>query len=386
MFHNGPAPALSPLSLAPLIVIAGGGTGGHVFPGLAVAERLESAGARVAWLIAGGMERGMLESRGAKFFVAPFAPPRAIGIVYAWRLLSAALCAVRILLREKPGAVLSMGGYASLPGGLAAALLRLPLVVHEQNSVPGKATNLLRRFARRALGAFPDSPPQSETVGVPVAAAFHQFPPPSARYGARAGPLRLLVLGGSQGARDLNLAAPKALARIPQIPLAVTHQCGRGNLRETESAYAGAGRPAEILEFTSEAPKLMAEADVVLCRAGASTLSELAAVGVAALLSPYPFAAANHQEKNADFFVDAGRTGGTGGAADVDGADGVGGVGGAEKIPSGPDAAAARIAEFLSDATRESLGVRAAKMHSLARPQAAARAAEVCLQAAQGGA
>ena len=374
MFHSGPAPALSPLSLAPLIVIAGGGTGGHVFPGLAVAERLESAGARVAWLIAGGMERGMLESRGAKFFVAPFAPPRAIGIVYAWRLLLAALCAVRILLREKPGAVLSMGGYASLPGGLAAALLRLPLVVHEQNSVPGKATNLLRRFARRALGAFPDSPPQSETVGVPVAAAFHQFPPPSARYGARAGPLRLLVLGGSQGARDLNLAAPKALARIPQIPLAVTHQCGRGNLRETESAYADAGRPAEILEFTSEAPKLMAEADVVLCRAGASTLSELAAVGVAALLSPYPFAAANHQEKNADFFVDAA------GAADADG------VGGVEKIPSESEAAAARIAEFLSDATRESLGVRAAKMHSLARPQAAARAAEVCLQAAQGGA
>ena len=349
---------------SPLIVIAGGGTGGHIFPGLAIAERLESGGARVAWLIAGGMERKILESRAVQFFIAPFAPPRFFGAAYAWRLARAVFSAVRILRREKPGAVLTMGGYASLPGGLAAAFLRLPLLLHEQNSIPGRATNLLRRFARKALGGFPESPPQSETVGVPVASVFHEFSPPSTRYGGRDGPLRLLVLGGSQGARDLNLAAPKALGRIPHVPVSVTHQCGRGHLEETRAAYRAAGAEADIVEFTAEVPRMMAEADVVLCRAGASTLAEVAAVGVAALLAPYPHAAANHQEKNADFF-----------AAE----------GGAEKIPADAERAAERVAEFLAAETRDSLSERATRIHELARPRAAARAAEACLQAARGG-
>ena len=369
------------LAGAPLIVIAGGGTGGHVFPGLAVAERLESAGARVAWLVAGGMERGILEARAARFFVAPFAPPRKTGAVYAWRLARAVCSAVRILRRERPGAVLAMGGYASLPGGLAAALLRLPLLTHEQNSAPGRAVNLLRRFAAKALGGFPDSPPGSETVGVPVASAFNQFPPPSQRYAGRRGPLRLLTLGGSQGARDLNLATPKALAQIPEVAVFVVHQCGRGNLEETRAAYRAAGLATakadgeeadgeeadgecrvRIVEFTDEAPRLMAEADVVLCRAGASTLAEAAAVGVAALLAPYPFAAANHQEKNADFFAENG---------------------GAEKLPPEPERAAARVAAFLAEETRASLRERAARVHALARPRAAARAAAACLRAAE---
>lgn len=360
--RNSISPAVSSGS-SPLIVIAGGGTGGHVFPGLAVAERLRSDGARVAWLIAGGMEREILASRAERFFVAPFSPPRAFGALYAARLGRAVLKAARILRREKPGAALAMGGYASLPGGLAAALLRLPLVTHEQNSVAGKATNLLRRFARKSLGSFPDSPPQSETVGVPVAGIFHRFSPPSDRYARRDGLLRMLVLGGSQGSRALNAAAPEALSRIPSVAVRVFHQCGRGHLAETQAAYASRGLAAEIFEFTSEAPQMMAEADVVLCRAGASTLAEAAAVGVAALLSPYPFAAANHQEKNADYFVAAGA---------------------AEKIPSDPEAAAARVAGFLSSASRENLAARAARIHSMARPQAAVRAAEVCLLAARG--
>ena len=365
MLHKGDnnAAASGPGFASPLIVIAGGGTGGHVFPGLAVARRLESDGARVAWLVAGGMEIGILQARSAKFFVAPFSPPRAIGFVYAWRLMRAMFSAARILRREKPGAVLAMGGYASLPGGLAAALLRLPLIAHEQNSVAGKATKLLRRFARRTLGAFPGSPPQSETAGLPVAEEFHRFSPPAERYARREGPLRLLVLGGSQGARDLNLAAPKALAQVSGASLSVAHQCGRGHLRETRAAYRAAGIKAEVLEFTSEVAERMAEADVVLCRAGASTLAEVAAVGVAAMLSPYPFAAANHQEKNADFF-----------AAE----------GGAEKIPGESEPAAARIAEFLSGASRETLAARASQIHALASPGAAARMAEVCLLAARG--
>ena len=361
MFHKSAAASAAP---APLIVIAGGGTGGHVFPGLAIAERLESDGARVAWVVAGGMERRILESRAAKFFVAPFSPPRAIGPRYAWRLARAAFSAARILRREKPGAVLAMGGYACLPGGLAAALLRLPLVAHEQNSVPGRATGLLRRFARKALGAFPGSPPQSETVGVPVDKAFYQFARPSVRYAERKGPLRLLVLGGSQGARDLNLSVPKALARIPQAAVSVTHQCGRGHLQETESAYRQCGAEANVVEFTSEVAALLAESDIVLCRAGASTLAEVSAVGVAALLAPYPFAAANHQEKNADFFA---------------------AHGGAEKIPGGAEESAARIAELLSGARREDLAARAERMREMARPQAAARAAEICLLEARGG-
>ena len=363
---SGVAPASGVASgvASPLIVIAGGGTGGHVFPGLAVARRLESDGARVAWLVAGGMEVGILQAREAKFFVAPFSPPRAIGLVYAWRLLRAMFFAARILRRERAGAVLAMGGYASLPGGLAAALLRLPLIAHEQNRVAGKATKLLRCFARRTLGSFPGSPPGSETAGFPAGEEFYRFSPPSERYACREGALRLLVLGGSQGARDLNFAAPRAVAvaRASGAEVSVVHQCGRGRLEETREAYRESGVAAEVFEFSSEVAERLAEADVVLCRAGASTLAEVAAVGVAALLAPYPFAAANHQERNADFF-----------AAE----------GGAEKI-GGEESAAGRIADFLSGASRKGLAARASRVHSLASPGAAGRIAEVCLLAARG--
>ena len=363
--HSPALPASAAPVPAPLIVIAGGGTGGHVFPGLAIAAALQSRGARVAWLVAGGMERGILESRAASFFVAPFSPPRATGFVYLWRLARAVFAATVILRREKPGAVLAMGGYASLPGGLAAALLRLPLLTHEQNAVPGRATMLLRRFARRTLGAFPDSPPQSETVGVPVDAEFHKLQSPESRYGNRTGPLRLLVLGGSQGARDLNLAAPKALAKISGETVSVTHQCGRGHLAETESAYRAAGVDANVVEFSSDIPRMLSDADVVLCRAGASTLAELAAAGVAALLSPYPHAAANHQDKNADHFARNG---------------------GAEKIPAETESAADAVARFFSGATRESLAARAVLIRSLSRPDAADAAADFCLREARNAA
>ena len=350
---------------SPLIVIAGRGDGGSCVSGVGGCAAFGVGGGR-AWLgwLRGGWRLGFCRRGRRSFLWRRFRRRGRLG----WFTLGG--CCGRYFLRrgfcvvKGRGAVLAMGGYASLPGGLAAALLRLPLIAHEQNRVAGKATKLLRCFARRTLGSFPGSPPGSETAGFPAGEEFYRFSPPSERYACREGALRLLVLGGSQGARDLNFAAPRAvaLARASGAEVSVVHQCGRGRLEETREAYRESGVAAEVFEFSSEVAERLAEADVVLCRAGASTLAEVAAVGVAALLAPYPFAAANHQERNADFF-----------AAE----------GGAEKI-GGEESAAGRIADFLSGASRKGLAARASRVHSLASPGAAGRIAEVCLLAARG--
>jgi UDP-N-acetylglucosamine--N-acetylmuramyl-(pentapeptide) pyrophosphoryl-undecaprenol N-acetylglucosamine transferase len=297
------------------VLVMAGGTGGHVFPALAVAESLRSRGVEVVWM---GTRLG-LEARvvpAAGFPVEWIAIGGLRGKAFATRLGApvniglAVVQALRVMLRVRPHVVLGMGGYATGPGGVAAWLTRRPLVIHEQNAIAGTTNRLLARIARRVLAAFPGAFPdgvQTEVVGNPVRPAIAALAAPQARLGGREGPVRLLVLGGSQGALSLNEAVPEALARLPE-PLrpVVRHQAGRNTLDIAQQAYARVGVEAEITEFIDDMAEAYAWADLAICRAGALTVSELAAAGLAAVLVPFPAAVDDHQTLNGGYLVAAG--------------------------------------------------------------------------------
>jgi UDP-N-acetylglucosamine--N-acetylmuramyl-(pentapeptide) pyrophosphoryl-undecaprenol N-acetylglucosamine transferase len=278
------------------VVIAAGGTGGHVFPALAVANELRRLGAEVRWLGAGGIETQVVPPHGILLQTVPFRPPS--GILGGLRLLIAVMRARKLLRQHKPSVVLGMGGYAAVPGALAGRLLGAPLIVHEQNAIAGRANRLLNKFARRTLTGFPDSLPKGEWVGNPVRDSFWHVTPPSPDTNS---PLRLLILGGSQGAQALNSIIPQALTQVRRDCI-ITHQCGRGREKSVRDAYAATGIQAEVTEFIDDVATCMAAADLVICRAGAATLAEATAAGAALLLVPYPHAASNHQLANAQFF------------------------------------------------------------------------------------
>jgi UDP-N-acetylglucosamine--N-acetylmuramyl-(pentapeptide) pyrophosphoryl-undecaprenol N-acetylglucosamine transferase len=222
------------------------------------------------------------------------------------RLLRAVTQAWRILARQRPHAVLGMGGFASGPGGFAAWLRRIPLVIHEQNAAPGLTNRLLAHVARTVLEAFPKTFARAETVGNPVRAGFAELDAPAQRIGDREEPAHVLVLGGSQGARALNERVPQALALIaPERRPRVRHQAGR-TLELAQRAYAAAGIEARIDAFITDMPSAYADADLVVCRAGASTIAELSAAGCAALLVPFPFAVDDHQTRNGEHLVRVG--------------------------------------------------------------------------------
>lgn len=347
--------------MAARIVMAAGGTGGHVFPALAIADALRRLGGEVSWLAAGGMETRIVPARGFALHLAPFSPPR--GIVGGLRLARAVWHARRILQRLRPAAVIGMGGYAAAPGGLAAKMTGVPLVVHEQNAVAGRANKLLCKIARRVCTGFPDALPDGVWTGNPAGEDFFRQRSPAERFAAAAPPRNLLVLGGSQGARALNENIPAALARLPDSYQTV-HQCGRGNTAATESAYRAANRRAEVYEFLDDVAARMAAADLVICRAGAATLAELAAVGAPALLVPYPFAAANHQYFNARFWCERG----------------------AAFLMPQEEFYGEKIAAFLASATRPMLRETAEKAQTLARPRAAEEVAALCLREAENAA
>lgn len=334
------------------VLIAAGGTGGHVFPALAVADELRRRGGEVMWLASGGMEMRLVPPRGIPLYLAPFAPPR--GLTGAFRLLRAVSMARAVMRKLRPAAVLGMGGYAAAPGGLAARLCGVPLVVHEQNAAAGKANRLLHRFARQTLLGFPDALPGGKWVGNPARPEF--FSGASSRRPAGAKPA-ILVLGGSQGASELNGGVPEALA-LSGREFSVTHQCGRGRLKETEEAYRRAGVAAEIAEFMDDVPDRMRSADLAVCRAGAATLAEVAAAGRASYLAPYRHAAADHQRRNARFFTSRGAA-----------------FGGDFFRPSA-------LAEFLASMDGPMLEEAAGRARDLAKPEAAADAAAACLQEA----
>lgn len=299
---------------APVLIMAGG-TGGHIFPGLAVAAALRARDVPVLWLGArGGMENRIVPQHHLPLHTLPVTGLRGKGlrqrIAAPFMLARAGIAAWRTLRETRPRSVLSMGGYVAGPGGVAAWLQRRPLLVHEQNRIAGFTNRVLAKFARKAMAGFADAFPEplhAEWTGNPVRVEIAALPLPATRFANRAGQPRLLVLGGSLGARTLNLDLPRALSLIPADRRPeVLHQCGQAHLEATRAAYARAGIEARIEPFLDDMAAAYAWADLVVCRAGALTLAELAAAGLGAVLMPYPHAVDDHQTKNAEAFVNIG--------------------------------------------------------------------------------
>ena len=309
--------AAQSVTLGKTALIMAGGTGGHIFPGLAVAQALRERGWRVHWLGGTGtptnpsMEIQLVPKQGFAFEALNFSGVRGKGFVtlamLPWRLLRACWQSLRVLRRVKPDVVLGLGGYITFPAGLMSIWLGKPLVLHEQNSVAGMANKVLASMADRVFTAFPDVLKRSQWVGNPLRRAFLDRPGPAERFAGRSGPLRLLVVGGSRGARALNDIVPRALALIPkdQRPQ-VLHQSGVKQIDELRGNYAAAGVLADLTPFIDHSAQAFADADLVICRAGAGTVTELAAVGAAAVLVPLPSAVDDHQTHNARFLVDQG--------------------------------------------------------------------------------
>jgi UDP-N-acetylglucosamine--N-acetylmuramyl-(pentapeptide) pyrophosphoryl-undecaprenol N-acetylglucosamine transferase len=290
-------------------LVMAGGTGGHIFPGLAVAEALREAGWRVHWLGApDSMESQLVPPRGFAFEAVAFGGVRGKGLMtlafLPLKLLRAFWQSLQVVRRVQPDVVLGLGGYITFPGGMMASLWGKPLVLHEQNSVAGLANKVLAQVADRVFTAFPGVFKTGQWVGNPLRQAFTQQATPAERFAGRTGPLRVLVVGGSLGAKALNDIVPQALALMPEASRPqVIHQSGAKQIEALRANYAAAGVQAELTPFIDDTAAAFAHADLVICRAGASTVTELAAVGVAALFVPFPFAVDDHQTTNAQFLV-----------------------------------------------------------------------------------
>jgi UDP-N-acetylglucosamine--N-acetylmuramyl-(pentapeptide) pyrophosphoryl-undecaprenol N-acetylglucosamine transferase len=348
-----------------------GGTGGHVYPALAVARALQQQSREVVWL---GTHRGLesrvvpanniemewisvggLRGKGVMTFIlAPF------------RLIWALVQSVFVMARHRPAAVLGMGGFVSGPGGVAAWLTRRPLVIHEQNAVSGLTNRLLARLARVVLQAFPGSFPakiNAETVGNPVRADIAALADPEMRFSAREGSIRLLVLGGSQGALALNKVVPAALAKLPEeLRPIVRHQTGSLTIDTAREAYEQQSLDVELLPYIEDMAEAYAWADLVVCRAGALTVAELSAAGLPAIFVPFPAAVDDHQTANARPMAEAGA------AAIV-----------AEKDLS-DESLAGILVNWLT--SRDELKSRANKARALAKPDALNRITDHCLEVA----
>ncbi|OGA17585.1 MAG: undecaprenyldiphospho-muramoylpentapeptide beta-N-acetylglucosaminyltransferase [Betaproteobacteria bacterium RIFCSPLOWO2_02_FULL_63_19] len=352
--------------MAKTIMIMAGGTGGHVFPGLAVADELRERGWHVVWLGApGGMEAMLVPKRGYEMAWAPFAGLRGKGLVplvlLPLRLLLALWHAARAIFARRPDVLLGMGGYQSFPGALAAWLLHRPLVIHEQNSVAGLANRVLARIADRVLCAFPDALRNATVTGNPVRQDIAALPAPSQRYAARSGSLNLLVIGGSLGASILNDTVPRALALMPpERRPKVTHQSGSAHIDALAQRYRDAGVSVSAVAFIDDMASAYADADVVLCRAGALTVSELAAAGVASILVPFPHAVDDHQTGNARHLA----------------------VAGAAILLPQTQLKPERLAGTLLELSREQLRDMADKARALARPDATLAVARACMEVA----
>ncbi|HET6433377.1 undecaprenyldiphospho-muramoylpentapeptide beta-N-acetylglucosaminyltransferase [Dyella sp.] len=350
------------------VLIMAGGTGGHIFPGLAVADVLRAQDVPVAWLGArGGMETQVVPAHDIALHTVPVGGLRGKGWATRLRaplmLASALVASLAALRRLRPRSVLSMGGYVAGPGGIAARLLGVPLLVHEQNSVAGYTNRRLASFARRVMTGFADALPRGEWVGNPVRSTIAALPPPAERMRNRLGPPRLLVLGGSLGARALNVAVPKALALLPPAARPqVLHQCGRRGLEEARAAYAAAGVDAEVVPFIEDMASAYGQADLAVCRAGALTLAELTAAGLGALLVPFPHAVDDHQTRNAEALVAAG-------AAEL-----------TKETDLDIQTLAHRLDALLQDPPRRLAMAAAAR--ALAKPDAATAIARACLEVA----
>lgn len=351
------------------LLVMAGGTGGHVFPGLAVADLLKSRGWNVVWMgNPDGMEAKLVPSRGYEMAWVRFGALRGKGLMrklsLPFNLLSGCWQAFREIRRVKPDVVLGMGGYITVPGGLMAALTGRPLVVHEQNSIAGLANRMLAKIARRVVCGFPGALSKSVWAGNPVRREIADLTPPAERMAARLEtdePLRLLVLGGSLGAAALNEMVPKGVALLPENERPViVHQAGAKHLAQLEKNYEEAGVRANCVAFVDDMAGAYEWADLVICRAGALTVAELAAAGIASILVPFPFAVDDHQTSNARFLASAG---------------------GAVLLPQNemtPEAVS-----LLRNYSRGQLLQMAEKARALAKPDAAAEVARVCEEIAK---
>ncbi|MBN47194.1 MULTISPECIES: undecaprenyldiphospho-muramoylpentapeptide beta-N-acetylglucosaminyltransferase [unclassified Methylophaga] len=356
------------------VLIMAGGTGGHVFPALAVAEELRTRSVDIEWI---GTERG-IESRlvpaaAFKLNLIPIKGLRGNGLfgwlVAPFRILRAVLESGKVIKRFQPDVVIGLGGFASGPGGLAAWLSGKPLIIHEQNAIAGLTNRLLAKIARQVLQGFENSFTQTvktRWVGNPVRKQIEQLAEPQVRYAARTKQsTKVLVLGGSLGAKSLNQVVPRALAMLKtKHVIEVTHQCGDSHFTDCQQAYEQAGVDGTVTKFIDDMAKAYGEADLVICRAGALTVAEVAAAGVAAILVPYPYAVDDHQTHNAQALKDAGA------ALLINDSD------------LNPEDLAASLLSLLDD--RKQLENMAIQARKLAKPGTAMQIADICLEYAHG--
>lgn len=352
------------------ILVMAGGTGGHVFPALAVAQRLRASNYHIVWLgTQQGIEARLVPAAGIEIEWLPVGGLRGKGIATLLlapvRLLRAGFAAIRVFNRVRPAAVLGMGGFASGPGGVIAWLKRVPLVVHEQNAIAGFTNKMLARLARRVLVAFPGTlAPKEEVVGNPVREDVIALADPAQRFANREGALRVLVLGGSLGARALNEIVPAAL-RESGLVVEVRHQSGRGDVDGIRSAYATPGLKAAVHPFFDDMADVYGWADIAICRAGAMTVYELAAAGLGAILVPFPYAVDDHQTANAHYLADEN----------------------AAVILQEKEMTVAKLASLLREiGNRERLRTMAINARKKSRPQATQDVSNVCMRLATGGA
>jgi UDP-N-acetylglucosamine--N-acetylmuramyl-(pentapeptide) pyrophosphoryl-undecaprenol N-acetylglucosamine transferase len=354
----------------PILVMAGG-TGGHVYPALAIAQALEARTVDVVWLgTRRGLEARVVPEAGIPIewvTVRGLRRKTALALAAApFQLGLALLQSLRAMRRHRPAAVLGMGGFVSGPGGVAAWLSRRPLIIHEQNAVAGLTNRLLARLARVVLQAFPgtfSSETRARTVGNPVREDIGRIEDPATRFASRSGPLRLLVLGGSQGSLMLNRIVPAALARLPEAERPVVrHQTGSRTAAEAREAYARHGVEAELRDFIEDMAAAYAWADLVICRSGALTVAELSAAGLPSILVPFPGAVDDHQTANAGPLLAAG-------AAVV-----------VQERELSEEVLQVLLESWL--ASRDELRTRAMAARRLAKPRAVAQITELCLEVA----
>ena len=361
------APGISASTRHAPVMIMAGGTGGHIFPGIAVAQELRARDVPVVWMgSVGGLETRLVPQAGLTIETLKIGGVRGKGLMALlaapWRIARALLAAGRVFARVRPQSALALGGFASGPGGIAAWLRRVPLLVHEQNRVPGATNRILAHFSATLLCGFDGAFADATWVGNPVRREIAALDAPALRFATRNGPICLLVLGGSQGAQSLNAAVPNMLRDHPATAsLQVRHQCGAKHLDQTRNNYRDAGVEADVAAFVDDMAAAYAWSDLVICRAGALTLAELAAAGVGSILVPYPNAVDDHQTQNAQAMV----------AADA-----------ALLIAEGEGFGTRLGAAFETTTDRSRLLQMAQNARTLAKPDAAARIADACMQVA----
>ena len=346
------------------LMVMAGGTGGHVYPAMAVADYLKAKGWNIVWLCTeGGMENRLIASKDYQKAMITMRGVRGKGVL-GWVLLPVKLSialvqSYKAIAKFQPNLVLGMGGFAAFPGGLMAWISRKPLVIHEQNSVAGLTNKTLAHFAKRVLTAFPAAfGSKALLVGNPVRADITEILSPVARLEDHTGQLRLLVVGGSLGAQALNDVLPKALAEIaPESRPLVVHQAGEKHITALQANYQVAGVSADTKAFIQDMAAMYSWADIVICRAGALTIAEVSAAGVASVLVPFPFAVDDHQTSNAHYLSEAG----------------------AAILISQTEFTVAKVVTLLQNLTRKQCLAMAIKARALGKPEATATVANICL-------